>query len=326
MRILVTGVTGFVGGSVAGVAARLGHDVIGVARSGLAPRAADAARDGAASGPEPRAPADPFPVARVEGDEALVDLCASFAPEAVVHAAGPSSVAASLTAPRDDFEGGVITWLAVLEAVRRSGARPVVLLPSSAAVYGDPALPVGEGAPLRPISPYGFHKLHAELLADEYAACFGLDVVVARLFSVFGPAQRRLLVWELFEQLTGPGEAAWIQGTGHETRDFLHVDDVALAVLAIFEARRAARSIARAERINVASGEEISVLDLAALMKDALGSTKPVLCRGLERPGDPRRWQADVTRLHALMAPSRPRSPRSTLPECIAAWRAAQSA
>ncbi len=103
------------------------------------------------------------------------------------------------------------------------------------------------------------------------------------------------------------------------------MDDVAEAIVAILAARLGSPvrpALPRAERINLASGEEISVLELAALIKAALGSEKPVLCRGAPRPGDPRRWRADATRLHELLAPWRPRSPRESLPACVAAWQA----
>ncbi|MFT3764845.1 MAG: NAD-dependent epimerase/dehydratase family protein [Minicystis sp.] len=306
MKLLVTGALGFIGGSVARHARGLGHEVVGTALAGDLGRAADAG----------------FSIVAAEDEGGLAAILAEMKPDAILHAAGRASVAASLSAPRDDFDGSVLTWQALLEAVRRSGQRPVVILPSSAAVYGNPAhLPVAEDAPARPISPYGFHKRICEVLADEYAACFGLDVVVARLFSVFGPAQRRLLVWELFAQLAGPAEVAWIQGTGQETRDFLHVDDVAEALLRLAASPRP-EGARGAEVINVASGEERSVLDLAGALRDRVAPGKRIACRGEPRPGDPQRWCAEVGRLLARVAPFRPRPFDEALAACVAAWRA----
>jgi UDP-glucose 4-epimerase len=187
-------------------------------------------------------------------------------------------------------------------------------------VYGDPAaLPVREDAPARPISPYGFHKLCCETLADAYAACFGLDVIVARLFSVFGPAQRRLLVWEIYAQLAGPAEVVTLGGTGRETRDFLHVDDVAEALLRL--AGSPLRGLGRAERVNVASGEETAVLSLAERLRDLVAPGKEIACLGAPRPGDPQRWRADVTRLAARVAPFRARPLPEALAACVASFR-----
>lgn len=143
-----------------------------------------------------------------------------------------------------------------------------------------------------------------------------------RLLSVFGPAQRRLLVWEIFEQLVGPADEVVLQATGHETREFLHVDDVGEAVLRTLE-RSLLRNApsGRAEIVNVGSGEEVGVLELAELVKSLVGTSKPIICRGVERPGDPRHWRADVSRFAEVVAPWRPRSPRRSLASCIAAWK-----
>ncbi|APR80544.1 UDP-glucose 4-epimerase [Minicystis rosea] len=298
MKILVTGALGFIGGSVARYARDHGHEVIGTARTA--------------------APAAGLPIVAATDEPALAAIVEEHAPDVILHAAGRASVAASLSAPRDDFEGSVLSWHALLEAVRRSGRRPLVILPSSAAVYGNPEhLPVAEDAPAAPISPYGFHKRLCEILADEYARCFGIEVVITRLFSVLGPAQRRLLVWEIFAQLQGPEEVAWLQGTGRETRDFLHVDDVAEAMLRIAAAPRRPG----AEVLNLASGEERSVLDLATALRDRVAPEKRIACRGEARPGDPQRWCADVTRLHERVAPFRPRTFDEALDAVVAAWR-----
>ena len=258
-----------------------------------------------------------FPVVAATDAPALAALVDETAPDAILHAAGRASVAASIADPADDFSGSVLPWQALLEGVRCSSRRPVVILPSSAAVYGNPAaLPVAEDAPVAPISPYGFHKRVAEVLAAEYAACFGLDVLVARLFSVFGPAQRRLLVHELFAQAAGPAEVVTIHGTGRETRDFLHVDDVAEVLLRLAAARRAGLEV-----VNVASGEERSVLELAEAVRDRVAPHKRIACRGEARPGDPARWRADATRMLARVAPFRPRPFEEALDEAIAGFR-----
>ena len=308
MRILITGSRGFVGGGVGRFAARAGHEVLGVGRA----TQADPAWPGA------------YAQADVVSSD-LAPLVRDFAPDAVVHAAGTAAVGASFAAPFDDLRAALLSFANTLEGVRRSGLAPVVLFPSSAAVYGRPAaLPAREDAPLNPISPYGFHKAACELLAREYAECFGARVTVCRLFSVFGERQRRLLVWELYTQLAGPAPEVWLEGTGAETRDYLHIDDAADALLRLTERAAAPPAESDADRlqiVNVASGEETNVLELADRVRALVAPGKDVRCRGLERPGDPQRWRADTTRLRALAPGWRPQPFARRLAQCVAAWR-----
>jgi UDP-glucose 4-epimerase len=312
VKILITGSNGFVGGSFGRFAARAGHTVLGVGRAAQ--------------------PARGWPGPYAQADAASADLAPTlreFAPDVLFHAAGTASVRASLEAPLEDLRASVLSFANALDSVRRSGARPLVLFPSSAAVYGDPAqLPVKEDAPARPISPYGFHKAACELVAREYADCFGLRVVVCRLFSLFGAAQRRLLVWELYRQCAGSGETIRLEGTGQETRDYLHVDELSSALLRLAESRlshepRGAGGECLA--VNVASGAVVSALELARRVRDLIAPVKEIRCRGVARPGDPRAWQADTSLLRSLAPGWRPRPLAESLAACVEEWRAEET-
>lgn len=299
MRLLITGIHGFIGGGVGRVARGAGHEVLGLDLAAQAPEGWDgsyAQLDAAY--------ADAAPVVR------------DFAPDWVLHAAGTASVGQSYAAPLDDLRAAVLTWANVLDGVRRSALRPVVLFPSSAAVYGNPEhLPIAEDAPVRPISPYGFHKAACELIGWEHAECFDLDVVLARLFSVYGPGQRRLLLWELYERAVGPEPEIQLMGTGKETRDYLHVDDVGRSLLAV-----AAKHPPGLTVVNVASGEAIETAALAAMVARAAGVDKPVRARGAERTGDPSHWRADVGRLKSMGAGAH-RDLEAGVRACVEAWR-----
>ena len=306
IRILVTGSRGFIGGSVGRFASRAGHQVLGIARSSQ-PEADWPGRYGSAD------------VLHTP----LAEMIAKFSPDVLLHGAGTASVGASFATPLEDLRATVMTWANVLEGVRHSGVRPVILFPSSAAVYGNPAtLPITEDAPIAPVSPYGFHKAACEWIAREYAECYGLNILICRLFSVFGPRQRRLLVWELFEQISGPEHVIHLQGTGQETRDYLFSEDLADVLLKI--ATHPACQVPRGtiQVLNVASGQETGVLDLAQQLGTLLASNKPLACRGTDRPGDPRRWAADVSGLSALLPDWQPRSLAAGLKQCLASWQA----
>ena len=300
MKILITGSRGFVGASFGCLAAAAGHEVLGISRS---------------SQPEPG-----WPGRHLQGDAGQTDLAPvirDFAPDLLLQAAGSASVGASFADPVGDFRATAVTLTNVLDSVRRSGREPLVVFPSSAAVYGNPAtLPVAEDAPCAPISPYGFHKAACELLACEYAQCFGLSTVVCRLFSLFGSRQRRLLPWEIYAQLAGAAATAQLHGTGTETRDFLHIDDLCRAILLLTAAvpRRACTML------NLASGTETSVLALAETIRSMTAPEKKITCLGNARPGDPHRWCADVRRLRTLLPDWQPQPLPAALHATIRQW------
>jgi UDP-glucose 4-epimerase len=283
--LLVTGANGFIAGAVARAWRRSVGDAIGLVRLG-------GRGDYASLG---------FPVhAAPLNADTVAQAVAHFAPDVLLHAAGSASIEASFRDPIADFGASVETLHAVLEGVRRSPHRPRVLYPSSAAVYGEPdTLPIPESAPIRSVSPYGHHKAVGELLAREYAICFAVPVLVFRLFSVFGPHQKRLLVRELFEQFYD-GQEVTIQGTGEETRDFLHEDDLAATLLAILPHLTEPHVV-----VNLATGRGTRVRDLAKLIGSLLRSPKEVRCAKQARAGHPANWIADVHMLNAL-APSLP--------------------
>ena len=303
MRFLITGSRGFIGISLGRYVASRGHQVVGTGR-----------------GPQAR---DGWPGLYVQSDlssQHVAEIVAEFQPDVLFHAAGPASVSVSLVDPIADMEGTAGTCTRVLEGVRRSAHRPVVVLASSAAVIGNPnQLPVREDAPVQPISPYGFHKAIGELLAREYAECFDLEIIACRFFSVFGVAQCRLLVWELYKQLAGPGEIAWLEGTGHESRDFLHIDDAAAAVLGLVSTRELTASN-KFSIVNVASGVETTVTALAEQLRDLVAPHKEIRCRGVMRKNDPLRWCADVSLLRSLLPSWQPKTLNEGLAICVEGW------
>jgi len=305
LKILITGSRGFVGGSIGRSAAKMGHEVLGISRATQPPR--------------------DWTGKYVTADVVSADLTAiirEFAPDAIFHAAGTASVSASFIAPLDDLRAALLSWSNLLDSVRRSGARPLILFPSSGAIYGRlKSLPVKEDASVQPISPYGFHKAACELIAREYANCFDLRIIVCRLFSLFGEYQRRLLVWELYRQFAGSEDVVWLQGTGAETRDYLYAEDMAAAILLLMNHETQDTASINYRVLNVTSGVETGVLDLANQLGSLVAPKKEIRCRGIERSGDPGRWQGDISSLQALLPNWKPRPFAEGLATCVAGWQ-----
>jgi nucleoside-diphosphate-sugar epimerase len=159
---------------------------------------------------------------------------------------------------------------AVLEACRRGGVRRVVYL-SSAEVYGMPTEnPVTESHPLRPRSPYGAAKAGAERFVEVFAAAYGLEAIILRPFSIFGPGLSRVsLIGGLLHQALH--EPKILVGDQRPVRDYCFVDDVADAVL-----RACAAPVAGLGVFNLASGVGTSVGQVVRGVLEAAGRTLPV--------------------------------------------------
>jgi UDP-glucose 4-epimerase len=212
----------------------------------------------------------------------------------LVHCAGSASIHESIRNPGNDYESHVALthWLA--DRVEHLAPDCRIVYVSSAAVYGQPAvLPVSETAPVRPLSPYGYHKRLAEMILEQASALRGLKTVCARVFSAYGPGLGRQVIWEAASQALRQGEIE-LAGTGRETRDFLHAEDVARALFLL-----AVKAPAQGEIFNVAQGIEISIRDMAEQIARTCGLPSPHFL-GIPRNGDPARWCADTGRLREL--------------------------
>lgn len=284
--ILVTGANGFLGRYVSRAAALQGDRVIGI---GLGYWAEETWRHWGLS-------------AWHELDVTLASLVAHAGrPDVVIHCAGSASVGFSIENPAQDFESTVATTLEVLEYMRTCAPETALVYPSSGAVYGRAAkLPIPEDSPLAPISPYGVHKKIAEELCRSYGQSFGLRVALVRIFSAYGVELRKQLLWDACRKaLLGDCRFG---GTGRETRDWVHAEDVArLLLIAADHAEQGAPTV------NCATGQDVAVENILAVLFDALGVSGPPEFTGAARSGDPERVAGDPSRAKSWgWAPQRP--------------------
>jgi UDP-glucose 4-epimerase len=224
-------------------------------------------------------------------DAAALEAAAAGA-EVVFHQAAIASVPRSLEDPLGTDAVNLGGTLRVLEAARRCGVRRVVFAGSSA-VYGNAASPpLRESEAPDPLSPYAVQKLAAERYLRLYADLYGLETVCLRYFNVYGdrqdPTSDYAAVVPLFLRAARLGRPLRIHGDGRQTRDFVHVADVA----------RANRYAADApgvsgECFNVASGRGTRVSELAETVARQTGRKIGIL-REPARRGDVRESWADV--------------------------------
>jgi len=152
----------------------------------------------------------------------------------VFHLAGQPGVRSFGPVFADYVRRNVLATQRVFEAATASRTR--VVFASSSSVYGQAATyPTPEDTPPRPISPYGITKLSCEHLARAYTANFGLDVVVLRYFTVYGPRQRPDMGLARIVEALATGSRFELYGDGGHSRSFTYVSDAVDATTAAME-------------------------------------------------------------------------------------------
>ena len=232
----------------------------------------------------------------VRGD--LAALLAGRGPlAAVVHLAAQTSVVRSIEAPIDDLDINLRATARLLLFAAEAGAQRLVFA-SSAAVYGEPArVPVDEGDPTRPLSPYGAAKRAAELYLQCLGPLRGVATTCLRLFNVYGPRQDPKSpyagVVAAFLARALAGQPLVIFGDGFQTRDLVYVGDVARAIAMAVEQGPEGHVLC-----NIGGGREVSIRELAATAQRVCGATDTALEFAPARPGEiersvARTWHAD---------------------------------
>jgi UDP-glucose 4-epimerase len=226
--------------------------------------------------------------------DALLHLDLSEPVDCIVHCAGSGAVSYSYAEPWNDFQRATVTTAAVLEWIRRKPIRPRLVLVSSAAVYGDHGdTDTVETSMRSPISPYGFHKLSAEMLCESSSRFFEIPTSIVRLFSVYGEGLRKQLLWDAMNKFSSNQELFF--GTGHELRDWLHVDDAAELLTAA-----ALMSQSRFEIFNGANQQATTAHVLEQLAAYSFPDISPRF-NGEAHTGNPRRLTADCRHAHYVL-------------------------
>ncbi len=213
----------------------------------------------------------------------------------IFHFASTSRVGDAVDDPLVDCETSILGSVGILEALRTTRRPTAFIFPSSAAVYGNPTrLPMEEIDPAFPISPYGVSKLSVERYLSVYARNYGTRGCSLRCFSVYGPRQRKLVIYEIIRRLLEDPSEIVLHGNGRQVRDFVYVQDVVDAFIVA-----AAKGELGGEIYNVGSGTSIAIVDLARLISDRL-NVHPKYVFDDAVLSDPDCWTACIAKIGKL--------------------------
>lgn len=222
--------------------------------------------------------------------------------DGIAHLAATASVTASWLQPLDTHHNNLSATVAVIQLCQALKI-PRLVFASSAAVYGDQTqLPISESHPTHPIAPYGLQKLFSEQYATLFAQKLDLSFVGLRFFNVFGPRQDPSSpysgVISIFVKAMQQGWPINIYGDGEQTRDFIYVKDLAIALTKslIIPLQPGSSLIC-----NLGTGKTTSLLKLVDILKTCFPDWQSEINFHPARIGDIRDSQADISKAASVL-------------------------
>ena len=296
MKVLVTGVAGFIGMHCARRLLERGDEVAGI--DNLSPYySVQLKRDRLAELKQLR-----FFEVDISDSKALNGIFEKEEPEAVLHLAAQAGVRHSLEHPEVYVQANLVGFANLLECCRRRPPRHLVFA-SSSSVYGaNRELPYSESHNVdHPVSLYAATKKSNELLAHVYSHLYGLPATGLRYFTVYGPWGRPDMSPMLFAQAILRGEPIPVFNAGEMKRDFTYIDDAVEATLRLLD------KPGKYAIYNVGNDQPVRLLDYIGALERALGAKAKLEMKPMQ-PGDVKATWADTAALRAAIgfAPSTP--------------------
>jgi UDP-glucose 4-epimerase len=277
--VAVTGGAGFIGRRLVGRLVEMGAKVTVVDRVK----------------PDPTGPAADAEHITADLRQARATRHALSRADIVFHLAGNSDAVRSVARPQLDFEANALGTLNVARAAVTAGVSREDYL-STALVYGQQRqFPLGEQLVPAPTFPYAASKLAGENIFESFRHSYQLESVCGRAFVVYGAAgvNKRVEVHQYLDRISRGQVIHSLGDPDRKTRDFIHVDDVVSALLFLAEVP------AEARLVNIGTGVETSLRQLAGLVAEALGRPVPAW-RVAPSPQDEFRQVADTAKLRRL--------------------------
>ena len=305
---LVTGSAGFIGAKVAEMLLEQGHQVVGI--DNLNDYYDVRLKHHRLQGLETQ-PAFLFHQLDIESQSGLDNLFKTHSFDAVLNLAARAGVRQSMVDPHVYMSTNAMGTLNILESMRRSGVRKMVLA-STSSLYAGLPMPFSEDLPVNtPISPYAASKKAAEMMAYTYHSLYGLDISITRYFTVFGPLGRPDMAIMRFIKWIAEGTSIEIFGDGSQARDFTCIDDIASGTIAALKP-------VGYEVFNLGGGNHpISLKQVISWIEEDLGRSARIETKGFHQADMKTTW-ADIGKAIDQLGWIPKTPPREGIRKCVA--------
>lgn len=287
VKIIVTGIAGFIGFHCAKTLMAQGHTICGIDNINdyYLPALKEARLKNLA-------PDGDFTFHKIDlADQVAVNhVFKEFQPERVLHLAAQAGVRYSITHPHAYIHSNIIGTTNILEACRHNG-KPRLVYASSSSVYGgNKELPFSEAQSVdHPISLYAATKKSNELMAHTYSHLYDMQTIGLRFFTVYGPWGRPDMAMWLFAEAARKGEPLKIFNHGNMRRDFTFIDDIVAGVIACLERE----NLDPYEVFNLGNHRCEALMDLVNLIETCIGKETEKIMMPMQ-DGDVEATWADI--------------------------------
>jgi UDP-glucuronate 4-epimerase len=281
MKILLTGVAGFIGMHVAKRLLSRGDSVVGV--DSLNNYYSPALKNARLTEIEPHA-GFRFAKLDISDRDCMEELFARERPQCVIHLAAQAGVRYSLTNPHAYADSNLVGFLNVLEGCRNQNVEHFVFASSSSVYGGNTKMPYIEGDNVdHPVSLYAATKKANELMAHAYSHLYSIPSTGLRFFTVYGPWGRPDMAYWLFTEAILAGKPIDIFNNGQMLRDFTFVDDIVEGIIRVIDRPPAinlvydkiladpSTSWAPWRVLNIGNSSPVKLLDFVEALEQALG-------------------------------------------------------
>lgn len=215
--------------------------------------------------------------------------------DAIIHCANNTSISQSFLKPNIDYDSSVSSTKELLNFIKKLQPNTYLVYPSSAAVYGEHTdSPILESSKKNPISPYGKNKLLVEKILIDFNKNVKTKIGIIRFFSIFGPGQKKQLIWDAANKISDQKNISTFFGTGNETRDFIYIEDAIEIIIKLVTLKKEFLIV------NGANGERTPIKKILELIKNEINPSSKIIFNNQNKQGDPIFFHADITELSKL--------------------------